>query len=354
MEKILTTYVIAALPLLLGARLATAADEFKPPASVLSAPVSSLVSGPGIQFQASNDGSSVSAKVAKQYSFVPKDSSDVQAATFTSLSFTMDAPIDKSEKRHDLFSLDGWGNATSIGVSYSKFLTGWTQTKAQPEDRKKLCAELEGAAKAKEGKLPDGFECSAQNFQKYLPERSIEGQRDVGGPNPGGWLFGGALKYATQDSTYYDPGTLAKSKERNEPWSVGVFVGWNPPPMSAAFLIFRVDRKSSYKDADVTVRCPAATSGVTVQCVSGSFGAPTMTQATSLGLEARSLIGTKYAVSLAVSRDTSKKVTTIELPVYWIGDGNGGLNGGVKAGWNSDDKKAVLGLFVGAPFTAWP
>ncbi len=282
----------------------------------------------------------------------------------------MEAPIGKSEKRHDLVTLDGLGNATVLGISFSKFSTRWIPADPSASaNRKAYCDEMRVAAKvemaksaAATGKTPEDIdeaanklECSHANFAKYLPSRVADAGKAMSKPGPGGWMWGGAAKYGFQDSDYYDATSLAKVSERNNPWSLGAFVGWNPETNdSDMFILAKAERKASYKDADASVRCPAGAGTAPFNCVNGSIGKPKEKQGTTASIEIRKMLSPGYALSLTVARDWSKKATMVELPVYWLGDGSGALNGGIKAAWNREDKKTVISLFIGIPYTRWP
>lgn len=68
-----------------------------------------------------------------------------------------------------------------------------------------------------------------------------------------------------------------------------------------------------------------------------------------VSLEARYLLS-KVAIAAIVSRNLRKDVTTVEVPVYFLGNPDTLFNGGVRIGWESKEKKVTAGVFVGAPF----
>jgi len=59
------------------------------------------------------------------------------------------------------------------------------------------------------------------------------------------------------------------------------------------------------------------------------------------------------AVSVAVARDMTKKITAVEVPLCLVENAVGGLTGGLKLNWDTHKKKTTLGAFVDVPFTVW-
>lgn len=320
-----------------------------------AAPPGHVVSEPGVQFTAGTDGATVSLKWAlDDDARIPGGSLPEGilrgGATFTSWAITAEAPIKKTETDRTLLSLDGFTNATTIGTTYFRFMTDWkTPTAAETARRAELCADLKKKARELHQKDVD---CTGFNYSQYLPERLQEARSLFPGPTPGGWLYGASAKVGVQDSKYFDAVTLAESTRRGHPWSLGVFGGWVPANFSTAMLLLKVDRKRTIKDADEGVRCPQS-STFPVQCVSGAIGAPAEKTGTAVTFDARWLVSTKLAVSLAVSRDSSRDVTAVELPVYFMRNAAGGLTGGIKLNWSSEEKKTGVAVFVGVPFGAW-
>lgn len=336
------------------------------PEVIKAAPVSSSVSRPGAEIAASNDGSAVSLKLTKETSTIPLDPNKDGLVTFDWLSVTASAPISKSETSHSLFSLDGWGNATTLGLSYSTFLTSWQP--ADPEQaklRSLYCQEMHSAAAKQMVKESPGttdeeaakaskeLDCTKSNYQKYLPTRVDAARAGMGMPAPGGVLIGASAKYGTQNSKFYDASTLEKKENRYSPWSVNIFVGWNPKSSQNTMVIFKAEKKRTYEDAESATKCPVVAGALILTCTSGSFGAPEKKTSSNGSVEVRRLIDKSIAAAIVISRDLSEKVTTTEIPVYWLGNASGSLNGGLKFGTNSKDKKWSAGVFVGIPFGLW-
>lgn len=331
---------------------ASAADA--PPKIVHSAPLSAIAARAGAQLTASNDGSEVAMKLAHELS----DIRNVRA-TFATSALIVEAPLSKGRNSQDLFTSDGFGNATRLGLSYTNFSTGVAQRSAQHAvEFDRYCTEMRQAAKTSPARPvatdPTTLACDAENFSLYLKEKWPLARTILPLPLPGGILWGVQAKIGTQDDTHADPVSFARSAERNYPWSAGLYVGYIPSTINSLLFLAKLDRKQVYRSADETVRCPASTTGGPFSCVTGSFAPPESVRGTSAGLEARYLIRPNIGMSLLVVRDTGNDRTSIELPLYLVSSSAGDLNGGIKIGWNSGDKKTVLSVFVGVPFSAWP
>ena len=73
-------------------------------------------------------------------------------------------------------------------------------------------------------------------------------------------------------------------------------------------------------------------------------------------VEGRTLLPRDMAVSVAVARDMTKKITAVEVPLCLASlaeNAVGGLTGGLKLNWDTDKKKTTLGVFLDVPFTVW-
>lgn len=320
------------LLVLFSMRAAAAPGDANPVLS--AAPIKQDFSAPGAQLTAGSDASKVTLKFALPgTSTIPSDGQSPfipDGAKFTSWDVTVEAPLKKGQTSQSLLSIDGFSTAASIGLTFSRFVTDWRNlTAAEKQERDAKCGGFTPEGKCKN---PEALPLSLRN-----------------GPQPGGWLYGASAKYGSQESTYYDPTSLAKSEVKNKPWSIGGFVGWMPKTTSA-LLTAKIERRRTFKESESSIRCPTA-GGAVVQCVEGAFAAPSDKLGTALTLEGRMLFRTNVGAALSIARDFGQKTTGVELPVYWLSDGSGGLTGGIKFNWESGQRKTAASVFVGAPFT---
>lgn len=332
------------------------------PAVGYRAEVRSAVSAPGAQLSATKESSSVSLKLSsKPYTSVAPRTDQPGLATWLNWSVTAEAPFKKTEERHDLLHQDGWGNATSVGFNTIGFFT--RQSARDRAASEKYCAMGQAARfEAEKTRLPAGASeaelrktieaegCLVDNIRKYAPHL-LEAVRAANGyPQAGGFLLGvsGAMEF--QNAKYYTPDTLAKQEEDHRPWSVGLTAGWNPQRAEKLFLLLRAEHKRSYEDAEEQTRCPVGGTAPTVVCVTGSFAPPAFSKSNVVSFETRYLFD-KFAIAAIVSRNLSKNRTTVEVPLYLFGNDKMPLNGGLRLGWNSEDKDLSAGVFIGMPFS---
>lgn len=169
-------------------------------------------------------------------------------------------------------------------------------------------------------------------------------------------ILGASGKVGYQTFNYYDGTSLAKKHNAKTPTSASVFVGVTANNNIPLMFLARFEYQNAYKDADSKVLCPDGNS-FPVTCVSGAIGSPVRTEKKIISIEAR-YEGPWLEVRPTISYDTVSKVKGFDLPVYFInGTSADGkpipFNAGVDLGWRSDKHEAVIGLFVGTPFSFW-
>jgi len=321
------------------------------------------IGGTGAQVTAGSTDSNVSLKLSYQASELPlfnNPGTVRNGASFTTFSLTATAPLDKGQDSQTLFSNGGLGKANSLALTAFHYMTNFRNPTAQDTaDLYKLCDQMR--AKAQVGRVgvaavkPDDaakLECAKSSFAKYDPEDLSDAELLRAGPVSGGWGIGITGKAGQNNATFYDGSTLAKNTMQSKPWSVGAIVSYLFPS-NESMISLAGDRRRVYKDQDTSTRCPASSTTTPVQCVTGSFGAPTGSTSSVVTLEGRTLLPRDMAISLSIARDLTKKVTAVEMPIYLTKNVAGALTGGVKVNWDNDKKKTTLGVFVGAPFTIW-
>jgi hypothetical protein len=103
-----------------------------------------------------------------------------------------------------------------------------------------------------------------------------------------------------------------------------------------------------------------------VACLSGPVGAPARKEKLLTSVEWRRLyvlqptnplttFGIKtLGASVQFTYDAHNDEYGIDLPIYLVPNDKGGLTGGVRLGYKSEDHDIVAGVFVGAPFLVRP
>lgn len=318
------------------------------------------VSGPlgvdnAIQIQASSGASNVSVKASSKRSETDN--------SFSVFSLIGQTPIGKGATEASLVTLDGLANGTTLELKYSDSrLVGALTPGAGVLD---VCdAKYKPLYLKIPGNSPDSFVCDTETIKSLVSNRFLlanhlalsqsdydEFKRNFYNANAYVWSWGLATKGGYQDFTFYDAISLGKNKKRHSLWSASLFGAYLPLEKLSAFTAtFTV--QSAYKDAKSSSQClqsPPA-SGAFLTCADGPIGEPSRATTQILSLEWRRQITEKIAFSMQVSRDFKSKVSTVQVPVYFIGDAKSGLSGGLAFGWTSEDHKTSLGVFVGQAF----
>ena len=161
--------------------------------------------------------------------------------------------------------------------------------------------------------------------------------------------------------TWSDAGTLAKKEARHTLYSAAVAFGVFPlisirakSPLQGLYYVgVNGIYETSYKAQSKTNLCvPFGTGGV-LRCSDVSIGSPSKRIKAIAQLEARKYFGPSFLAIPRVSRDFRNNVTGVELPLFFIKDQKGGLNGGISLGWRSDEKSIVASVFVGHFSEIW-
>jgi hypothetical protein len=143
--------------------------------------------------------------------------------------------------------------------------------------------------------------------------------------------------------------TFANEKEHHSASSIAVSAGWLPLQVGFFFVGLTFRYEQSYMSTVMRDICqPLGTQG-TSQCQNLPIGPPQKMISNIAQLEVRQYFaGGQLAINPRISRDFKQKVTGIEIPVYFLKDGKGNLNGGISPGWRSDTRSVTVMAFVGS------
>lgn len=108
----------------------------------------------------------------------------------------------------------------------------------------------------------------------------------------------------------------------------------------------------NYKDQDDFAVCPVDISvGEQLDCPVNAFGTPKRDDSALVRGEFRYILGKKFAISPTVVYDVTDSDFRAELPIYLISNEDGGLSGGIRAGYDTEDENEfIFGVFVSSPF----
>ena len=155
------------------------------------------------------------------------------------------------------------------------------------------------------------------------------------------------------DYAFRDPATFEEQEQRRTSYAFSASLGYMPPPGPiSTFFGAGVEFRRRYKAADAQILCPATTSTAPVECVEDAFAGPTRAKEFNLFGLARARFGDRFPIAVEIrgAYDVNNDVFGIEVPVYFIPAGDGGLRAGIRVGWDSEEDDVRGSFFIGVPF----
>lgn len=250
------------------------------------------------------------------------------------LDLKVSTPLQEGAEVARPLSLDGLANGASLQLGFSRLVWPFKL------DEERLAALCEGLGK------PDG--CDLEDFAGPRKQEF----RDALGYSRTLQTYGVKVAGGRNDFKWIDAATLEDRKERHNNWSVGALAGLYDPALG--FLAARFDYQGAYEPSDELTVCRPIADTAGEKCQDRALAGPTKTNAAIVRLEwRRFLLRSRVALNPVVSRDLKNKVSSIEVPLYFLQNtADKGLNGGVSFGWRSDQKGLVARVFVGASLGA--
>jgi hypothetical protein len=105
--------------------------------------------------------------------------------------------------------------------------------------------------------------------------------------------------------------------------------------------------------------CLPASGGIGQNCINAEDGKPVKNKTSYVKAEGRltllrSANGVRrLAIAPEVNYDIGDKNVIFDVPLFFQRTDGEGLSGGIRAGYNTDEKEFALRLFVGVPFGTW-
>lgn len=302
----------------------------------LESPVSLLNA---IELNAGEEGTNAAIRVSTAISDV--------GGRFHALSLTAGAALDK-ETGSAFTSLDPFANGVFLEGKYT-----FTRLFGRRENPGAAAFAVCEDAQRRSGVAMGGEGCSSSYIRANAPARYDEFDR-LFFSNATVVFAGVTGRVGREGFTFLDPATGASTDDTRTPWMFGAFLGFSYLPWHNAFSIeFR--HQTRFKAAPTAAVCPG-TPGVTV-CPVGPVGPPREREQDVLSGEFRQRVGRHFAFSIRGSYDFEGRIFQLDVPAYFIGDGNLGLNAGVRARYVDDpdpddrDEGWVFGIFVSKSFT---
>ncbi len=274
-------------------------------------------------------------------------------AYYSAFTLKASAPIDKNNNEFiNLPSLDGLTNAFDLEFSYSR---SYVNDRQRPLDEN--------------GQFIPGFiticnlvgidvlndeDCETDTVKERLKQINQLNLYPVfssyfWGPRTWKFSYGIHGKIGTEEFNFFDPSTLMKRDQDENPWVVGVKAKLIPPKFNAS-LMLEYTHQNAYKAVNTVTACPVTLGTTPTVCVTGSIGAPTQNIKRLLAFEARREFSKpNLGLALKVTHDFENDHTGLELPIYLFEDSEENLNGGIRLGWTNTDS-FTAGVFAGREF----
>jgi len=258
--------------------------------------------------------------------------------------FKVSGPISKSASETKLATLNGLTDQAKVSVSLH-----WMYPR--PETRF-FNANVFRDALIKQARIEHPGKDASSGV--VLDELSSAGQTQVLadiGLGKGIWLFGAEGTYsAPQTFNFVIPETLGSAHERHDGYSVAASFGWLPlRPTGQYYIGATYTRVQKFEAPDSQQICVPFGVGAALTCSDVVVGGPEKKVKNVGQLETRMYFyGGQLAINPRLSHDFAKGITGVELPIYFLKDATGVLNGGLALGWRSDTREYTVSAFVGS------
>jgi hypothetical protein len=134
-------------------------------------------------------------------------------------------------------------------------------------------------------------------------------------------------------------------RETHTSWSIALSGG--VLTRNAIWLSGQYTHAVNHAAAPATQVCSPLGDTPSLQCGNRVLRAPSRTASEIVGGEVRKFLNRRFAISGRLHYDFKEEVTSLEVPLYFLRNSDGGLTGGVSIGWRSDTDALVASAFVG-------
>lgn len=285
----------------------------------------------------------------------------------TNLSVTLNAPFNKKKKIGNFLTETGLPGTASIDFNLSLSLLPDRIDAVREQRDRYLSANLvqlvyqsclrANAGKAQECDGKDSRELAEKYSSDELKSQLTQGfaAREaelLAAPYLSAQFFGSVGR-----ETYEFRNALSFNEQKNKRslYSFGTSVAYLPRLDSPVGWFAGAEYKRSYKLPDAETRCPLPATGATsVTCFTAAFGPPVSDNTASLfgavRLNGKLLGELPLSAELKIVHDVSAREWGVTMPIYFLRNKDGDLNGGVRLGWDSEKDDFLFGVFVGSAF----
>jgi hypothetical protein len=255
---------------------------------------------------------------------------------------TLNAPVDQngSGGRTTVADRDGLSKKASVELALRvhRWKVGFDTLRLN-----EVCRDAERIARERNLDPADPLLCSTRSPVPAVRQR-VRRLVSFGVP----WAFAVTGGWGHDSFRWTDPATLAQQSSQHEnlkvQGSAGVFVA------PVGFLTATYARQRLYQAPPATQLCVPAGGAGALTCSTTAIAAPTAADEDLLSGELRRYFGRGFAAGVAVTRNVTAKQTAVEVPLYFIPDSKGKLNGGIAGQWSTDNRGVRLLAFIGTVF----
>lgn len=285
-----------------------------------------------------------------------------------SFSASLTAPFNKKAGVGDFLTQAGLPGTLSLELAFSTSIIGIDKLSIQDEEMKltgRLLRECQRQntepSENQSGRLPaiclgDIRVWASSNapaeLSKILEDMSREREDAIDNSSYLGLQINGSVGRDT--FKYREDVTFTELKPNRTLYSFGTSMAYLPTIDSPIGFFVGGEYKRRFKLPDAEIRCPLpSASSVSTTCFESAFGPPKKEIDAAVFGALRlngNLAKLPLSAELKVAYDAKDGEWGATMPVYFLRDKDGKLNGGIRLGYDGEKDKFSFGFFVGTTF----
>ena len=284
----------------------------------------------------------------------------IPTSLLSAFSIQASAPLSESDPRSSVLQLDGLANKGKVGAEWrygQQRLPTRDELTALTKDLAELCLkkpEFSSNNPTETGLIVQA--CSLATLQGDA-QLGSEARRLIQRyfPRRAAWFLSFKGDVGAESFKYLDPVTFAENEPRKWSPSGSVILGYLTP--QNVYLSAAVRFEKTHKAADKQATCTISDVGVRTACPILTVGGPKEETPKITEGEIRRYVPVgdhNLGLSGIIRRDWDGKETSIEVPIFFVKDKDGGLSGGVSVGYlwspKPDNQGPRFAVFVGQAF----
>jgi hypothetical protein len=299
----------------------SAEDRAQAERSLTTLPNVGDVLGPGyfLMLEASSDSKTGSATIAVEN----------QPGSF-SVAFSLEGPLSESTKNAQPLTLNGLANNGTASVALH-----WFHWPGAPDVQamRDICQRALHKNDCDDDELTD-----ANDRRTFLRLSHASGSPTV---------VNASVSAGRKTFKYVDKASLASESEGHN--AIEASAGFGHYARATGYLAATYRFQRQFEAGDSEQLCSLNAAATLLECRSAVVGPPSRTTRQVGSAEWRWFFpGGRLAVNPSVARDFRGDVSSVDFPVYFLSLAAGGLAGGARASWRSDEKSVAVSVFVGA------